>query len=154
MPHRTNLVCLLTRWYPSTLTHSLGSPLEASSLLGNPPCLAGSIISLTLLPSPSSTDYTANGTKHSDAANLTSITITHQRVAPSCSLVPKLGSLSLFRGSTGAAGGALRILPQIRLQLYFFSAIASLPLPIYYCLLLLSRDGGGGGGGAAVVSSV
>ena len=37
---------------PSALAHSLGSPLGASSLLGNPPRLAGSIISLIIPPSP------------------------------------------------------------------------------------------------------
>ena len=37
---------------PSALTHSLGSPLGASSLLGNPPRLAGSIISLIIRQSP------------------------------------------------------------------------------------------------------
>ena len=37
---------------PSALTHSLGSPLGASLLLGNPPRLAGSIISLTLRLNP------------------------------------------------------------------------------------------------------
>ena len=37
---------------PSALAHSLGSPLGASSLLGNPPRLAGSIISLIIRQSP------------------------------------------------------------------------------------------------------
>ena len=37
---------------PSALTHSLGSPLGASSLLGNTPRLAGSIISLIIRQSP------------------------------------------------------------------------------------------------------
>ena len=37
---------------PSALTHSLGSPLGASLLLGNPPRLAGSIISLIIRQSP------------------------------------------------------------------------------------------------------